>query len=120
MTNRPFRIVWLQQVWPKWQIVIPKEARKILELETWTELSKSLEIWFEKSWSAIWDSNITWIIISVILYVFGINMIKWFGLTLWVWLVISLFSAMYVSRLFVVLISKCKKLSIKSFIWFKE
>ena len=53
MTNRPFRIVWLQQVWPKWQIVIPKEAREILELETWTELSVILKdnkhIWIVKN-----------------------------------------------------------------------
>lgn len=87
------------------------------ELRLWSNLDKALVNWFDKSWSAIWDSNLTWIIIAIILYVFWINMIKWFWLTLWIWLVVSLFSAMFVSRLFVLLLSKNKKLSLKTFIW---
>lgn len=87
------------------------------ELRLWSNLDKALVNWFDKSWSAIWDSNLTWIIIAIILYVFWINMIKWFWLVLWIWLVVSLFSAMFVSRLFVLLLSKNKKLSLKCFIW---
>lgn len=87
------------------------------ELRLWSNLDKALVNWFDKSWSAIWDSNLTWIIIAIILYVFWINMIKWFWLVLWIWLVVSLFSAMFVSRLFVLLLSKNKKLSLKTFIW---
>ena len=87
------------------------------ELRLWSNLDKALVNWFDKSWSAIWDSNLTWIIIAIILYVFWINMIKWFWLVLWIWLVVSLFSAMFISRLFVLLLSKNKKLSLKTFIW---
>jgi len=73
---------------------------------------KSVQDGFANSWSAIWDSNLTGIIISIILYVFGVNMIKGFGLMLGIWLVISLLSAMFISRLFIVLlIHKKKKLS---------
>lgn len=90
------------------------------ELRNGSKLDNAVKHWFEKSWTAIWDSNLTWIIISLILYIFGINMIKWFGLTLWIWLVTSLFSAMFVSRLFILVIVKKTKLSLKNFIWFKE
>lgn len=48
-----FRIVWLVQVWVKWQIVIPKEARNALWLDTWSDLNvifnHEKHIWFIKS-----------------------------------------------------------------------
>ena len=76
------------------------------EIQDWKKLDKATEIWFKKSWSAIWDSNITGLIVALILYIFGINMIKGFGLMLGIWIVVSLFSAMYISRVFVLLIAK--------------
>lgn len=85
-----------------------------------TKLDKSIQDWFSKSWTAIWDANLTWLIISIILFIFGINMIKWFWLMLWIWIIVSLFSAMFVSRLFILIISKKKDLSLKAFIWFRE
>jgi preprotein translocase subunit SecD len=66
-------------------------------------------IWFKKSWSAIWDSNVTWFIVAVILFVFGINLIKWFWLMLAIWIVVSLFSAMWISRILVVLTANVAK-----------
>lgn len=85
------------------------------------KLHKSVTEGFEKSWSAIWDSNLTGIIISVILFVFWVNLIKWFGLMLGLWIVVSLFTAMFVSRLFVLFLTRNEsKVNLKSFIWFKE
>ena len=75
------------------------------ELRQGTKIVNSARIWFEKSWSAIWDSNITGLIVALILYIFGINMIKGFWLMLGIWIVVSLFSAMYISRVFVLLIA---------------
>lgn len=86
------------------------------ELKWWKNLEDATKIWFKKSWSAIWDSNITGLIVAMILYIFGINMIKWFWLMLWIWIVVSLFSAMYISRVFVLLLAKSLKNKIK-FIW---
>jgi preprotein translocase subunit SecD len=86
------------------------------EIAFWKDLVKSSEIWFKKSWSAIWDSNITWLIVALILYIFWINMIKGFGLMLGIWIVVSLFSAMYISRVFVLLLAKAK-VKKKIFIW---
>lgn len=89
------------------------------ELREWKKIDEALKIWFETSWSAIWDSNITWLLIAIILFVFGINMIKWFWLMLGIWIVVSLFTAMYVSRVFVkFLANNIKDKNI--FIWLKE
>lgn len=90
------------------------------ELRNWTKQSRASEIWFEKSWTAIWDSNITGLIIAFILYVFGVNMIKWFGIMLGLGTIVSLFTAMYISKAFVFAISKNEKLSSKTFIWLKK
>lgn len=90
------------------------------ELRIKTPIKKAVEIWFEHSWSAIWDSHITGIIIAIILFVFGINMIKWFGLMLGLWLVVSLFSAMWISRIFVILLANKKWINNKSFVWLKN
>jgi preprotein translocase subunit SecD len=76
------------------------------ELKSWKKLEDAVRVWFKKSWSAIWDSNLTGFIVAMILYVFGINMIKGFWLMLWIWIIVSLFSAMYISRVFVLLLAE--------------
>lgn len=88
------------------------------ELRAWKKAKDVIEFSFKKSWSAIWDSNLTWLIISIILFVFWVNMIKWFGLMLGIWIVISLFTAMFVSKLFIKALIKLN-LSNKLFIWIK-
>ena len=89
------------------------------ELNSWKDLRESTLIWFKKSWSAIWDSNVTWFIVALILFVFGINMIKGFWLMLAIWIVVSLFSAMWISRVLLILLSDVMK-SKKLFIWIKK
>lgn len=56
-------------------------------------------IGFEKSWSAIWDSHVTSLTSACILFVFGVNLIKGFGLMLGIGIILSLFTAMWVSRI---------------------
>lgn len=53
---------------------------------------------FARAWITIFDSNITTIIIGVILFVFGSGPIKGFALTLTVGLIANLFSAVFVGR----------------------
>jgi protein-export membrane protein SecD len=79
------------------------------ELAEWKWFHEAIKIWFSKSWTAIWDSHITWLIVSVILFIFGINMIKWFWLMLAIWIIISLFSVMWISRVWIIVISKIVK-----------
>ena len=79
------------------------------ELYSWKKFKESLSVWFKKSWTAIWDSNITWLIVAIILFIFWINMIKWFWLMLWLWIIISLFTVMRVSKVLILAIwENCK------------
>jgi len=89
------------------------------ELRAWKKIRESVKDGFDKSFSAIWDANITWLIVSIILFIFGINLIKWFGFILGLWIIVSLFSVFFISRLFVRLLSQ-SNISQKNFIGFKK
>lgn len=66
-----------------------------------SDLTKATVIGFSKSWTAIWDSHITSLTSAIILFIFGINLIKGFGLMLGLGIVLSLFTAMWVSRILI-------------------
>lgn len=89
------------------------------EIKQWKNIKEATIVWFRKSWSAIWDSNVTWFIVAMILYIFWINMIKWFWLMLAIWIIVSMFSAMYISRILLIF---CSEIIInkKLFIWNKN
>jgi SecD/SecF fusion protein len=53
---------------------------------------------FARAWITIFDSNITTIIIGVILFLFGSGPIKGFALTLTIGLIANLFSAVFVGK----------------------
>ena len=89
------------------------------ELKWWKDLKAAILLWFNKSWSAIWDSNVTWFIVAIILFIFGINMIKGFWLMLAIWIVVSLVSVMWISRILLILLWNTTK-NEKKFIWFKK
>ncbi|MFN4242680.1 MAG: protein translocase subunit SecD [Tepidisphaerales bacterium] len=62
---------------------------------------------YDRAFSAILDSNVVTAITSVVLYVFGSEEVKGFGLTLLVGIATSLFTALYVTRtLFAILVDK--------------
>jgi protein-export membrane protein SecD len=67
---------------------------------------KAIKVGFEKSWTAIWDSHITSLTSAIILYIFGISMIKGFGFMLGLGIVLSLFTAMWVSRILIIAVAK--------------
>nr|MDD3719914.1 protein translocase subunit SecD [Candidatus Gracilibacteria bacterium] len=85
------------------------------ELRNGRKLDESLSIGFKKSFSAILDTHLTGLLTALILFIFGINLIKGFGLMLLIGLVVSLFTVLYISKLFIVAISKAK-VKQKSFI----
>jgi len=62
--------------------------------------STALRAAFNRAWTAILDSHVTTLIASVILFQFGTGPVKGFALTLGVGVVLSLFSAISVTRLF--------------------
>ncbi len=83
------------------------------EMETGKTIKASIDGGFSKSFSAIFDSNITTFFTGLILYQFGTGPVQGFALTLMIGIVTSLFSALFISRLiFDILVSKNSKISI--------
>ena len=61
---------------------------------------------FKHAWTAIRDSNITTLIVCFILYYFGTGLVRGFGLTLGVGVLISMFTAIVITKTFLKLVSK--------------
>jgi protein-export membrane protein SecD len=70
--------------------------------------STAIEEGFRHAWSAIRDSNITTLISCFILYEFGTGLIRGFGLTLGIGVLVSMFSAIFISRTIIRLTSSQK------------
>ena len=72
------------------------------ELRLGRNLSRSIDIGFNRAWPAIRDSNVSTLITVAILYFFGdqfnANLIKSFALTLFIGTVFSMVSAIFVTR----------------------
>ena len=86
------------------------------ELRRSVEVEKAIVIGFGKSWSAIWDSHITSFTSAVVLYIFGVSMIKGFGLMLGLGILLSLFTAMWISRILILVVGHKMRKNTKLFI----
>ncbi len=60
----------------------------------------AIEVGFARAWSSIRDSNISTLITSAILYQFGTGVVKGFALILAIGVLVSMFSAIIVTRTF--------------------
>lgn len=70
------------------------------ELRSGKSISDSISIGFSRAWFSIRDSNISSFITAVILFWFGTSLIKGFALTLGMGIIVSMFSAIIVTRIF--------------------
>lgn len=70
-----------------------KEERKEIE-----GLALVIERGFGRAWTSIWDSNVTTLIGAVILFWLGTGFVQGFALTLGIGVVVSMFSAVFVTR----------------------
>jgi preprotein translocase subunit SecD len=77
-------------------------ARLREEYRRGRDIRTALELGFQESWPAIRDSSVSTLITSVVLFIFGnsfgVSIIKGFALTLGLGIVISLFTALVVTR----------------------
>lgn len=69
------------------------------ELAVGKSLATALEAGFEKAWSAILDSNVTTLLVGVIMWAMGSGPVKGFGVTLTIGIFTTMFAAMIVSKL---------------------
>ncbi len=70
------------------------------ELRSGKSVSDSVAAGFSRAWFAIRDSNISTILASLVLFWFGTSLIKGFALTLGMGVLVSLFSAITITRVF--------------------
>jgi preprotein translocase subunit SecD len=68
------------------------------ELRSGRPMSAALEAGFKRAWTSIRDSNVATLITTAILFSFGTGPIKGFALTLAIGVVVSMFSAITVTR----------------------
>lgn len=73
------------------------------ELRTARGPARAIELGYEKAMSAIVDANITTFITAVILFVMGSGPVKGFAVTLAIGIITSVFTALFVTRLFIAL-----------------
>ncbi|PJF43839.1 MAG: protein translocase subunit SecD [Phototrophicales bacterium] len=77
------------------------------ELRDGKRLERAVELGFERAWTSIRDSNISTILICIILFVFGrtfgASAVQGFAITLGLGLVVNLFTAVIVTRTFLAL-----------------
>ncbi|MEK7471030.1 MAG: protein translocase subunit SecD [Patescibacteria group bacterium] len=70
------------------------------ELRSGKSIADSISIGFSRAWFSIRDSNISSFITAVILFWFGTSLIKGFALTLGMGIIVSMFSAIIITRIF--------------------
>lgn len=78
------------------------------ELRLGRTLGSATDEGFKRAWSSIRDSNITTLISCVILFWFSTSIIKGFAVTLGIGVLVSMFSAITITRIFLKIISNWK------------
>lgn len=85
-------------------ILIFERIKEELRLGKKKEIA--IELGFTRAWSSIRDSNISSLITSFILYYFGTGIVRGFAITLAIGVLVSMFSAITVTRTFLKLLYK--------------
>ncbi|MFA5777907.1 MAG: protein translocase subunit SecD [Candidatus Paceibacterota bacterium] len=75
------------------------------ELRSGRSIADATSVGFSRAWFSIRDSNISSLITAIILFWFGTSLIKGFALTLGMGVMVSMFSAITISRIFLSMLS---------------
>ena len=70
------------------------------ELKSGKTLGGSIDEGFKRAWPSIRDGNVSTIITSIILFWFGTSIIKGFALTLFIGVLVSMFTAIVITKIF--------------------
>lgn len=66
--------------------------------------SQALDLGFKRAWSSIWASNVSSLITAIILYSMGQSLVRGFAITLAIGVLISMFTAIVVTKTFLKLL----------------
>jgi len=78
-------------------------ARMKEEIKAGKALGAAIEEGFHRAWPSIRDSNFNSLIVCAILFTFATSFIKGFALTLSLGIIVSLFSAIFITRIFLMI-----------------
>lgn len=70
------------------------------ELRWGKSKARALELGFDRAWSSIWASNVSSLMTAAILYGMGSSMVRGFAVTLAIGVLVSMFTAIVVTRTF--------------------
>ena len=84
------------------------------ELNNEKSIYSSVEEGVKRAWPSIRDGNITTLIVAIVLYLLGTSFVKAFAFTLIIGILVSLFSAMVVTRVFLLFFARGWFAKIKS------
>ncbi|TSC91003.1 MAG: preprotein translocase subunit SecD [Parcubacteria group bacterium Gr01-1014_2] len=70
------------------------------ELKAGKSRTAAIDAGFQRAWSSIRDSQVTTLIAAFVLYIFSTSLVKGFALTLAIGTIFSIFSAVYVTKVF--------------------
>ncbi len=87
------------------------------ELRSGRTIHESIRNGFSRAWFSIRDSNISSIITAIILYWFGTPLIQGFALTFLIGVIVSMFSAIIITRLFLYALNIKKMNKITNFLF---
>jgi SecD/SecF fusion protein len=76
------------------------------EFAAGSSLADSIVTGFSRAWSAIIDANVTTLLAAVLLFVYASGAVRGFGVTLSLGVIVSLFSALVVTRVLLQILSK--------------
>ena len=73
-------------------------------------MGRSILAGFQRAWSAIADANVTTLLAAILLFFFASGAVRGFGVTLTIGVLVSMFSALVVTRVLLELVSKVSAL----------
>jgi len=85
------------------------------ELKLGKELPQAIEEGFNRAWPSIRDGNLTTLLIGLILFGVGTSFVQGFATTLCIGILFSMFSAIFVTRSFLIVFSRGRLSRIKKF-----
>ncbi len=93
-------------------------ARMREEFKTGKSFALVIEDSFKRAWPSIRDSNTSTLLTCIILYLFTTSLIKGFALTLFIGVLMSMFSAVFITRMLLKVFSGLK-LEKGKFLWYR-
>ena len=95
-------------------VLIFERIREELKIHINNNNIRAINLGFEHAFTTIFDSNITTLIVALMLYIYGSGAIKGFAVTLTIGIICSMFSAITISRLMILswAQNKAKKISL--------